>query len=169
MFRSKKSDSSRRSSRGTDDESQYYSDSSVSRKSVASATSLKSGSSSPLATRSNGVVSNTEQDLRKALFLSKNPAPLPVSWLPSPLAKLPDLKPLIDATSGRIHLRYTSIPIQERRRVRFVCISDTHGKELDVPMGDVLVHSGDLSRAGTPDSLEATLRWLMRQAHPIKM
>lgn len=37
----------------------------------------------------------------------------------------------------------------QQRRVRFVCISDTHNQTLRLPKGDVLVHAGDLTNQGT--------------------
>lgn len=36
-----------------------------------------------------------------------------------------------------------------QKRVRFVCISDTHNQTLRLPKGDVLIHAGDLTNQGT--------------------
>ena len=46
--------------------------------------------------------------------------------------------------------------------VRFVCISDTHGhhRELDLPDGDILVHTGDMTQNGTVEELEDFNNWL---------
>ncbi|TFK21206.1 hypothetical protein FA15DRAFT_672766 [Coprinopsis marcescibilis] len=52
---------------------------------------------------------------------------------------------------------------------RFVCISDTHSKTFDVPLGDVLLHSGDLSNLGTVRGLTATMEWLYGLPHKVKI
>lgn len=52
---------------------------------------------------------------------------------------------------------------------RFVCISDTHSKTLPVPLGDVLLHAGDLSRGGTSPAVDATISWLGSLGHATKM
>ncbi|KAG9406145.1 hypothetical protein AC1031_002480 [Aphanomyces cochlioides] len=46
--------------------------------------------------------------------------------------------------------------------IRFVCISDTHGKhaQLALPPGDVLIHAGDFSRRGTLDEIQSFNEWL---------
>lgn len=181
MFRSsRKSDSSKKlSSRGTDDEAQYYSDSSASRKSVASVSSGRSANASPFGTRggaSSGAHSTRDAlDLRKTVmanqshFPFKGTAPPMPRSIPSTLALAPDPEPTIYARAGTVHLRYASVPQPTRGKIRFVCVSDTHGKDFEVPMGDVLLHSGDLSRNGTVESLEVTLRWLMKMKHQYKM
>ena len=35
------------------------------------------------------------------------------------------------------------------RRTRFVCISDTHNRNIALPKGDVLIHAGDLTNHGS--------------------
>ncbi|KAJ7888634.1 Metallo-dependent phosphatase-like protein [Mycena olivaceomarginata] len=52
---------------------------------------------------------------------------------------------------------------------RFVLISDTHGKTFPVPDGDVLLHSGDLTRSGTLSDLRHMMAWLFALPHPIKI
>lgn len=46
--------------------------------------------------------------------------------------------------------------------VRFVCISDTHGhhRELNLPDGDILVHTGDMTQNGTVEELQDFNNWL---------
>ena len=51
------------------------------------------------------------------------------------------------------------------RRVRFVCISDTHNASpksgaFKLPQGDVLIHAGDLTRQGTYQELRKALEWI---------
>ncbi|KIO18224.1 hypothetical protein M407DRAFT_52356, partial [Tulasnella calospora MUT 4182] len=42
-----------------------------------------------------------------------------------------------------------------------VCVSDTHNLQVpDVPDGDILIHSGDLTERGTIEELKAALSWL---------
>jgi len=52
---------------------------------------------------------------------------------------------------------------------RFVCVSDTHSMRYDVPPGDVLLHSGDLSSWGELPQLEKTLKWLQSLPHRNKI
>lgn len=55
--------------------------------------------------------------------------------------------------------------------MRIVCLSDTHGRhgEIDVPDGDLLVVTGDLTKRGTREQLEAVDRWLgtLRHRHKV--
>jgi predicted phosphohydrolase len=55
--------------------------------------------------------------------------------------------------------------------MRIVCISDTHSlhEALVVPEGDVLVHTGDLSRRGSEADIRALDRWLGGLPHPHKV
>jgi Icc-related predicted phosphoesterase len=57
--------------------------------------------------------------------------------------------------------------------LRFVCISDTHGKhrELDglVPDGDVLVHAGDFTNTGETDQVQDLHDWLCELPHRWKV
>lgn len=55
--------------------------------------------------------------------------------------------------------------------MRIVCISDTHGlhDQLQLPEGDVLVHTGDFSRAGKLPELLAFDAWLGKQPHRHKI
>ncbi|KAG2035882.1 Metallo-dependent phosphatase-like protein [Suillus americanus] len=52
---------------------------------------------------------------------------------------------------------------------RFVCISDTHSRTFSVPSGDVLLHSGDLSRLGREDEIRVTMDWLHSLDHGVKI
>ncbi|KAI5990078.1 Metallo-dependent phosphatase-like protein [Pisolithus albus] len=52
---------------------------------------------------------------------------------------------------------------------RFVCLSDTHSETFQVPPGDVLLHSGDLSKLGTYDQSKITIDWLRSLPHPVKI
>lgn len=52
---------------------------------------------------------------------------------------------------------------------RFVCISDTHSHTFSVPSGDVLLHSGDLSRLGREDEISVTIEWLRSLDHGVKI
>ena len=50
-----------------------------------------------------------------------------------------------------------------------VCISDTHTLEPDLPDGDLLLHAGDLTNAGSFDEMQGQLDWLNRQSHKHKV
>ncbi|KIJ14274.1 hypothetical protein PAXINDRAFT_176827 [Paxillus involutus ATCC 200175] len=52
---------------------------------------------------------------------------------------------------------------------RFVCLSDTHSATFEVPDGDVLLHSGDLSNHGSYSELDVTMKWLKELPHPVKI
>ncbi|KAF8217708.1 Metallo-dependent phosphatase-like protein [Mycena galopus ATCC 62051] len=52
---------------------------------------------------------------------------------------------------------------------RFVLLSDTHTKRCEVPDGDVLLHSGDLTQRGRLDELKSTMEWLYALPHPVKI
>ncbi|KAG0706348.1 Metallo-dependent phosphatase-like protein [Suillus ampliporus] len=52
---------------------------------------------------------------------------------------------------------------------RFVCISDTHSHTFDIPIGDVLLHAGDLSSWGSLSQLIITVEWLKSLDHPVKI
>ncbi|KAI5804328.1 Metallo-dependent phosphatase-like protein [Geopyxis carbonaria] len=60
------------------------------------------------------------------------------------------------------------------KKVRFVCISDTHNASpLDgvfhVPPGDVLIHAGDMTNQGSYSELKKVAEWLKSQPHEIKL
>lgn len=50
-----------------------------------------------------------------------------------------------------------------------VCISDTHSKTKELPPGDLLIHAGDLTNAGTVAELQAQIDWLDSQPHTHKV
>lgn len=57
-------------------------------------------------------------------------------------------------------------------RVRLVCISDTHNSQDELPPlpeGDILLHAGDMSEAGTYEEVDAALAWISAQKHPHKI
>ncbi|WOO82728.1 putative rhamnogalacturonate lyase C [Vanrija pseudolonga] len=55
------------------------------------------------------------------------------------------------------------------KRITAVCISDTHNTQPDIPDGDVLFHSGDLTSFGTAAELQAQLDWLASLPHRYKV
>ncbi|EMC93025.1 hypothetical protein BAUCODRAFT_37948, partial [Baudoinia panamericana UAMH 10762] len=61
-------------------------------------------------------------------------------------------------------------PRPGRHPIRVVCISDTHClKAAHVPDGDLLVHAGDLTNAGTPAEIQAQVDWLNSLPHQHKV
>ena len=55
-------------------------------------------------------------------------------------------------------------------RVRLVCISDTHTqKPLNLPPGDVLIHAGDLTNAGTANEIQDQVDWLASLPYEYKI
>ncbi|KAJ9637145.1 hypothetical protein H2201_008307 [Coniosporium apollinis] len=46
------------------------------------------------------------------------------------------------------------------RKIRIVCISDTHNQTPKLPKGDVLIHAGDLTNHGSITELRKVVAWL---------
>jgi hypothetical protein len=57
----------------------------------------------------------------------------------------------------------------QRRRTRFVCISDTHNSQPKLPVGDVLIHAGDLTNQGSFSELQKTVAWLEKAPFECKL
>lgn len=55
------------------------------------------------------------------------------------------------------------------RIVRLVMISDTHEWSCEVPDGDILIHAGDLTMAGTVNSVDRAGVWLRSLPHKHKI
>ncbi|KAF4975136.1 hypothetical protein FZEAL_8035 [Fusarium zealandicum] len=60
-------------------------------------------------------------------------------------------------------------PPRDKSAIRVVCISDTHDLKVDIPPGDILIHAGDLTNAGTVADIQKQLNWLREQPHPVKV
>ena len=82
---------------------------------------------------------------------------------------------VLRSSNAIVHLEYDpcQLPpkpsISNEQWTRFVCISDTHTKTFDVPDGDVLLHSGDLTNLGLEVEFEKTMGWLRSLPHEFKM
>ncbi|KAI0029735.1 hypothetical protein K488DRAFT_55717 [Vararia minispora EC-137] len=63
------------------------------------------------------------------------------------------------SSRARVYDNYGNVvpPHPGDRWTRFVCISDTHSKIHPVPVGDVLLHSEDLSSHGQPRHVKVTI------------
>ena len=53
--------------------------------------------------------------------------------------------------------------------VTVVCVSDTHNSQPELPDGDLLIHAGDMTQAGSLQELQVTVDWLKAQPHPTKI
>lgn len=64
-----------------------------------------------------------------------------------------------------------SLTLAEGEGVRFVCISDTHGKfpPAPLPAGDVLLHAGDFTSTGGLGQTRAFAEWFGAQPHSVKI
>jgi predicted MPP superfamily phosphohydrolase len=60
-------------------------------------------------------------------------------------------------------------PPRDKEPIRVVSISDTHDQTVSIPPGDVLIHAGDLTDAGTAHDIQLQLDWLKKQPHPVKI
>lgn len=57
-----------------------------------------------------------------------------------------------------------------RSWTRFICIADTHScTNFQVPLGDVLLHGGDISSWGTYKQIRKTIDWICTLPHELKM
>lgn len=63
----------------------------------------------------------------------------------------------------------TQAPSDPSSPIRIVCVSDTHNTQPALPLGDILVHAGDLTENGSYAELDAQLTWLAEQPHPHKV
>nr|POF13095.1 putative rhamnogalacturonate lyase c [Quercus suber] len=62
------------------------------------------------------------------------------------------------------------LPPPDSNPIRIVCISDTHCLiPSEIPDGDLLIHAGDLTNAGTPTELQAQIDWLDSLPHEHKI
>jgi Icc-related predicted phosphoesterase len=59
-----------------------------------------------------------------------------------------------------------STPQHVQHPIRVVCISDTHTHiPEDVPAGDILIHAGDMTNAGSVQEIQAQVDWLASLPH----
>ncbi|KAF2153231.1 metallophosphoesterase domain-containing protein [Myriangium duriaei CBS 260.36] len=90
------------------------------------------------------------------------PVPLPVLFLRSPL------KTSIKVVHNLLtDLRGPSRP--HNPAIVVVCISDTHAQTKAIPEGDVLIHAGDLTNAGTQKDIQHQIDWLNGLPHKFKI
>ncbi|KAK3073614.1 hypothetical protein LTR53_004624 [Teratosphaeriaceae sp. CCFEE 6253] len=79
----------------------------------------------------------------------------------------------LKAVAGILDFGFSSLrssPCPASPPIRIVCISDTHClKPPYVPDGDLLIHAGDLTNAGTPAELQAQIDWLDDLPHQHKV
>lgn len=60
-------------------------------------------------------------------------------------------------------------PTAQAPAIRVVCISDTHTHRKRIPDGDILIHAGDLTNAGTVAEIQGELDWVRSQHHAYKI
>ena len=88
----------------------------------------------------------------------------PTAYLDNVLKTL--LRLLADALSA-LHPRIAKQPLP----IRVVCIADTHTlrPSISLPDGDLLIHAGDLTNTGTPDSIQEQIDWISALPHKHKV
>ncbi|EON65333.1 hypothetical protein W97_04571 [Coniosporium apollinis CBS 100218] len=69
----------------------------------------------------------------------------------------------------RILTSLRSSPTPSAHPIRIVCISDTHTLTQPIPDGDILIHAGDLTNAGTVAELQSQINWLRSLPHAHKI
>lgn len=67
--------------------------------------------------------------------------------------------------------RYMSLQ-RQRRNIRMMILSDTHGKDLEIipaslPRADVVLHCGDLTNDSQPVELDRTLSMLRQKSYSL--
>ncbi|ROW02193.1 hypothetical protein VSDG_02604 [Cytospora chrysosperma] len=61
-------------------------------------------------------------------------------------------------------------PTRDKRPIRIVCLSDTHDRTIqDVPDGDLLIHSGDMTNSGGAEDIQRQIDWLASLPHRHKV
>ncbi|CAG9326959.1 unnamed protein product [Blepharisma stoltei] len=72
--------------------------------------------------------------------------------------------------TGQIVPHYGETP-KPRDHIRIVCISDTHTQTrgLQIPAGDILVHSGDFCKKGVSSEVQEFMQFLQSQRHQYKI
>ncbi|KAG8626716.1 hypothetical protein KVT40_005661 [Elsinoe batatas] len=90
------------------------------------------------------------------------PQPLPAVILRSPIK-------FLVRTLHHILCTIRSNPKPTNPAIQIVCISDTHSKATTIPDGDVLIHAGDLTNAGTPKDIQQQIDWLDSLPHRYKI
>lgn len=95
-----------------------------------------------------------------------------MSSFESSLSRVWDRSPTLSSASATVYLTYdpnNPPPHPGPSWTRFICISDTHSRIYPVPLGDVLLHAGDLSSWGSLAQLQVTLDWLRTLPHAAKI
>ncbi|TKA67327.1 hypothetical protein B0A49_04625 [Cryomyces minteri] len=97
----------------------------------------------------------------------------PASPFDPPSALYTFLTSPLKSTTHALHHLLTSLrhpPPPPHPPIRIVCISDTHTLlPASIPPGDLLIHAGDLTTAGTPAELQAQIDWLRSLPHRHKV
>src|SRR5215469_6649139 len=60
-------------------------------------------------------------------------------------------------------------PPRNKPKIKAVCIADTHTNVISIPNGDVLIHAGDLTNAGTVEEIQTQIDWLASLPHREKI
>ncbi|PSN67494.1 hypothetical protein BS50DRAFT_621481 [Corynespora cassiicola Philippines] len=102
--------------------------------------------------------------------LTGRPSPPPDPFEPLPLPSLL-LRAPVKLLLSKLYALLSALrstPTPHDPPIRIVCLSDTHTHTLcpgDVPLGDVLVHAGDLSDRGSVAEIQAQVDWLAGLPH----
>lgn len=83
------------------------------------------------------------------------------------MSQLTDLEAILSS-----HLNLN--PPVQRKKVRIVCVSDTHNSsplngQFKVPPGDVLIHAGDMTNQGSRSELQKAVEWIGGCEHEVKI
>jgi len=69
----------------------------------------------------------------------------------------------------KLILSFRSTPTPALPPITVVCVSDTHTHTYPIPPGDLLLHAGDMTNAGTLGDLQTQIDWLASLPHEHKV
>ena len=78
-------------------------------------------------------------------------------------------KPIFEASMATVTPTMPQPLASGRKKIRIVCISDTHNIQLKPPDGDVLIHAGDMTNAGSHTELKKAIEWISGLKHEVKI
>ncbi|CAI6332983.1 unnamed protein product [Periconia digitata] len=62
------------------------------------------------------------------------------------------------------------VRVEPIKPITVVCLSDTHNSQpSDIPTGEILIHAGDITQAGTLKEIQTSIDWLNSLPHPNKV
>lgn len=88
-----------------------------------------------------------------------------------------DMAPAVDASNRQRNqsdlntniIQISSPSHREYKKLKIVCLADTHSQVVPIPPGDVLIFAGDLSKSGKSSEIQEAIIWIASQPHQYKI